>query len=128
MINHLSLRLAWHNEGWNGHICTDPKSNTYCVGPHSYPGDVISRERDLNWESDKKNAGCHCSKIEGIPPCAYSINAFGLEPIKAKDDPPDFFKDNTERKIIDLKPATACIWPYEEMYSDDVKFPEGQSY
>lgn len=125
MINHLSLRLAWHNDGWNGHICANPKSNTYCVGSHSYPGDVISTERDLDWESDEKVAGCHCSKIGGIPPCAYSINAFGTESIKAKADPPAFFRDNTESKVFELKPATACIWPYEQMYSDDVKFPEG---
>ncbi len=127
MINHLSLRLAWHNDGWNGHICTDPKSNTYCVGSHSYPGDVISTERNLEWESDEKVAGCHCSKIDGIPPCAYSINAFGTEAIKAKADPPDFFRDNTSRKIFDIPPATACIWPYEQMYSEDVKFAEGET-
>jgi hypothetical protein len=39
MPKHLSERLAWHMDGWNGRICPKPGSNSYCVGPHSYPGD-----------------------------------------------------------------------------------------
>ena len=31
MTKHMSIRLAWHNEGWNGHICQKPCENTYCI-------------------------------------------------------------------------------------------------
>jgi len=24
MAMHMSLRLAWHSDGWNGHICKNP--------------------------------------------------------------------------------------------------------
>lgn len=41
MAMHMSLRLAWHSDGWNGHICKKPCGNTYCVGPYSYPGTLI---------------------------------------------------------------------------------------
>lgn len=123
MIKHLSLRLAWHNEGWNGNICKDPKSNVYCVGQHSYPGDVIAGSRDLEWESKAGVAGCNCSKLAQIPACAFSINAFGKETIKAKADPPDFFRDESNGVEIQIPPSTACIWPYEAMYGDDVKLP-----
>lgn len=124
MIKHLSLRLAWHNEGWNGNICKNPKANVYCIGQHSYPGDVIAGSRDLEWEMEKGVAGCNCSKLEQIPACAYSINAFGKETIKAKADPPDFFRDESKGIEIQLPPSTACIWPYEAMYGDDVKLPQ----
>lgn len=38
MAVHMSVRLAWHSDGWNGHICKKPCENVYCVGQHSYPG------------------------------------------------------------------------------------------
>ena len=50
MTFHVTARLAWHSDGWNGHICKDPQKNTYCVGSHSYPGDMIAERRDLAWE------------------------------------------------------------------------------
>ena len=42
MTIHMSARLAWHLNGWNGHVCEDPAENTYCVGSHSYPGEMIA--------------------------------------------------------------------------------------
>lgn len=50
MTTHISARLAWHMDGWNGHICRNPAANTYCVGLASYPGHVIREHRDLEWE------------------------------------------------------------------------------
>jgi len=47
---HLSVRLAWHDSGWNGRICRDPKANTYCVGQYSYQRGLIVRDRNLDWE------------------------------------------------------------------------------
>lgn len=123
MTNHLSVRLAWHDAGWDGHICNNPKANVHCIGPRSYPGSKIGEERDLEWEEGVK--GCHCQTLDKIPPCSYSINAFGSQPIRADSRPPEFFYDSTETKVFTLPPSTACIWPYEEMYNDDVKFPEG---
>ncbi|MFI5344599.1 MAG: hypothetical protein ACHQUC_10315 [Chlamydiales bacterium] len=67
MYKHVSIRLAWHNEGWSGRICQNPKSNTYCIGRDSYPGDLISVKRDLAWESRADVAGRQCSKLDDIP-------------------------------------------------------------
>src|SRR5438105_11833977 len=125
MASHLSARLAWHMDGWNGHVCKNPAANTYCVGQHSYPGEMIAEQRDLVFE--QANAGRCCSKLKQIPPCIYSINAFGSKQITAFADPPDFFRDGTSRLTWDLAPATVSIWPYEEMYGEDVK-KEGGSF
>ena len=51
MAVHMSLRLAWHSDGWNGHICKRPCENVYCVGQHSYPGEMIAEQRDLDFET-----------------------------------------------------------------------------
>lgn len=123
MIKHISARLAWHNDGWNGRICKKPKENTYCVGQRSYPGEMISERRDLNWEIQKDIAGSSCAKLDKTPPCIYSINAFGKEELRAYSDPPKWFKDGSKTKYWNLPPSTICVWPYEEMYRDEVKNP-----
>jgi len=115
MTNHVSARVAWHMDGWNGHICRNPAANTYCVGQHSYPSVVIAENRNLEWE--QANSGRCCSELkDGIPPCIYSINAFGTKQLTAFSDPPKFFRDETWQRLWDLPPATICTWPYEEMY------------
>jgi exodeoxyribonuclease V alpha subunit len=124
MTQHLTTRLAWHMDGWNGRICRAPSHNTYCIGQHSYPGDLIRERRDIAWE--ESNAGTRISKSGGqLPPCVYSANAFGDEPIMASAEPPEFFKDGDAKYWI-LPPATMTIWPYEAMYQDDVFDDQGR--
>jgi len=126
MTVHLSARLAWHMEGWNGHVCRNPASNTFCVGHYSYPGDQIRVSRDLGWEAD--NAGASCSRTNGSPPCVYSINAFGKETIGGYADAPDWYPAD-ERVTWDLDPSTVCIWPFEQMYRAEVENRgSGQTY
>lgn len=105
-------------DGWNGHVCSDPARNRYCIGAHSYPGDKIRDGRDLNWETSV--AGQPCSKLNKLPPCIYSVNAFGRDTLTAFDDPPAFFPTG-ERAHWPLPPATVCVWPYEAMYDDGAK-------
>jgi hypothetical protein len=102
-------------DGWNGRICKDPSANTYCVGSASYPGEMIAEQRDLEWE--QRTAGRCCSKLDQMPPCMYSINAFGVKELTAHADPPDFFRDGTRRRNWTLPPATVCLWPYDEMFN-----------
>lgn len=82
---------------------------------------MIAHARDIEWETDKSVSGCHCSKLNRIPPCSNSINAFGTDKIFGESNPPDFFRDDSKGIKFEIPPATACIWPYEQMYSDDIK-------
>lgn len=118
MTVHISARVAWHDSGWNGRVCQDPKANTYCVGQYSYPGDTITRKRDLSWEQTKAGQSCH--QLDGVPPCAYSINAFGPESIPVHSAPPEWFRDSTQVKEWQLPPYSVGTWPYEEMYKDEM--------
>ena len=121
MTMHLTSRLAWHDDGWNGRICKQPECNTYCVGTLSYPGDVVSRYRDL--ERERKNAGNPIKDLEGenLPPCIYSANAFSPDAIRGYSNPPHFFFDGARRVEWDIPPYTVCAWPYKEMYNEGVQ-------
>ncbi|MGI6541039.1 MAG: AAA family ATPase [Bacillota bacterium] len=119
MTTHISARIAWHDDGWNGHICKNPAANTFCVGNHSYPGQYIAENRCLEWENS--HAGQYCGQLDRFPPCCYSINAFGSSDIMAESSPPDWFNNETETRQWTIPPATVCIWPYEVMYTEDVR-------
>ena len=123
---HLTARLAWHDSGWNGSICQQPECNTYCVGSRSYPGDVIARQRDTPRET--KNAGLPLTSLQGgdLPPCVYSVNAFGSNSITAFSNPPEWMRDGAAKTEWDIPPSTVCVWPYEEVYSDEVKDSQGR--
>ncbi len=126
MTVHLTARIAWHDDGWNGRICERPDCNTYCVGRQSFPGDVVARERDL--EREKANAGEPVAKLDSrdIPPCIYSINAFGAQTLRGYSNPPDFFHGGANRTEWDIPEATVCVWPYEAMYGENV-YNEGRT-
>lgn len=124
MAIHMSIRLAWHNNGWNGHICQKPRENSYCVGQYSYPGNMIASTRDLDFET--KHCGEACKNFPCQVACALSVNAFGEDNVTAKVEPPDFFKGfdrsySNESLELDLPPHTVCTWCYEKMFSDEVK-------
>ena len=125
MTAHLTVRLAWHDDGWNGRVCKKPDCNSYCTGRQSYPGHVIARERNLDIET--KNAGKPLAALSGadLPPCVYSVNAFGPDSIKSYSNPPDFFREGAQRTEWDVSPSTTCVWPYEAMYGDDVRDERG---
>ena len=70
----------------------------------------------------EKTQGTPITKLPSseLPPCGYSVNAFGPDPIKSYSNPPDFFRDGAKRTVWNVPSATVCVWPYECMYSDDV--------
>ncbi len=123
MGQHITLRLAWHNDGWNGRICEKPTENTYCVGCASYPAEKIRERRELTWE--EKNAGKALADLEQTLPCAYSTNAFGEQTLTISDDPPHFFFDGAKTATWGISAATACTWPYEQMFCDAARKPDG---
>ena len=116
MIKHMSLRLAWHSDGWNGHICKKPCENVYCVGQHSYPRGLIAEKRDLDYES--KYAGESCALHPCKVACGLSVNAFGKETIKIQLEPTKWWGIK-EPTILTLPPFTSCTWCYEAMYNDN---------
>jgi exodeoxyribonuclease V alpha subunit len=122
---HLTARMAWHNNNWNGHICKDPESNTYCIGVHSLLSGRIEKNRDLDFEKGK--LGYPLSRLEKdqIPPCYWSINAFGEETFKI--DQGHAFKDIKEKIPETVGPYSFYTWPFRLSFnhSKSKKHKEG---
>ena len=38
-LRHFTLRVAWHDNQWNGTVCNDPVNNVFCNGYHSLLSD-----------------------------------------------------------------------------------------
>ncbi|MEP0133365.1 MAG: AAA family ATPase [Eudoraea sp.] len=109
-LKHITLRVAWHDNKWNGAICKDPENNTYCNGFHSLLSERIRRRKDESLEQEILNKGKALKDIDYLPPCFWSINLFGNDPIKAKHDNPAAPK---LVKIEENLPARSMYsWPF----------------
>lgn len=67
---HLSARLAWHDRGWDGHVCDAPSRNASCV--------VLKVIRELRDDSREDAAsGRRLMDLDGwLPPCWRDTAAF----------------------------------------------------
>ena len=73
-MRHLNVRVAWHDNKWNGTICRDPVGNSFCVD--------LERIRESRDEvKEVKWAGKRFSELEAddLPP--PSVAPAPLEPI-----------------------------------------------
>ena len=62
-FRHLSIRVPWHDAGWDGTVCRKPLSNNACLCLRG-----ISESREDAWESE--HAGEHMADMgEKVPPC-----------------------------------------------------------
>ena len=63
MTTHLSARLAWHDRGWDGHVCDAPHLNTSCI--------IHEHIRDSRDDAkERQAAGEAFADLQGwLPPC-----------------------------------------------------------
>ncbi len=115
-MKHISIRLPWHDRGWDGCVCNNPAKNSYCKGFHSVNAEKIRRDKE-----DKKE-----EKIAGLPfdanwkyhpPCTETLNVFGNASVKHTHVPKSFIK-NTSPKTVDILPNSSGTWPFEDMWDD----------
>ncbi len=87
--SHLTLRVAVHDNKWNGSVCKDPEGNTYCSGYSSLLSERIRRRKKRNqFEKEIAFKGKSLPEIDYLPPCFWSINLFGEKAIEAVHDNP----------------------------------------
>lgn len=68
---HLTMRVAWHDNGWNGTVCNAPSSNSYCIAL-----DRIREERD-DVEGDRlAKQPWNELKPDQMPPCIAESGGF----------------------------------------------------
>lgn len=122
-IKHLSVRVAWHDNKWNGTVCSNPADNIYCNGYSSLLSERLRRRKDTERESMPEYSGQSYTKIYKetgyLPPCFWSINAFGdTSQIIEHDNP-------AESKLTNIRehlPAHSVFsWPFAVSFNRDFK-------
>lgn len=111
MATHLSARLTWHEDAWNGRICRRPALNAACM-VHEH---VRNARRDDIEEAHRGEAIGVVRKNTGyLPPCQRDANAFGEERFFIRhDDPlPGRSLPSAEEE---MPPYSCCPTPYRWM-------------
>ena len=121
MTKHISVRLLWHDSGWNGCICKNPSKNTYCYADKSVPIVKLKEDKQdpnyLNWEN--KNSGKCCSELKDLPRCTWSINAFSPTEVDFIHVAQPFMKigDHGVRDFPEkMQPYSMGTWKFDDMY------------
>jgi len=119
MTRHLTIRMAWHDNKWNGRICKDPESNIYCNGTHSLLSSRIEREKNV--EIEVKNAGKKIDSIDNYqPPCFWTTNSFSDIKCNIRHKHP-FENLNLDEINEVLLPYSSFTWPFRLSFSHSKK-------
>ena len=112
MTKHLTIRMAWHDNKWDGKVCHNPEGNTYCTGAHSLLSSRIEKNKNTKVEQTLKGK---CIKGNfapmAVPPCYWSINAFGEQPFDVKHG---HAFSRVKYAIPDtVRPYSVYTWPFK---------------
>jgi len=117
---HLTVRMAWHDNDWNGKVCQNPTANTYCTGAHSLLSGRIEKKKDIEKEEECKGQ-CVDGNFDpsNVPPCYWSINAFS--PFSFKVNHQHAFS-HVKHEIPDVvKPYSVFTWPFKLSFVHESK-------
>ena len=111
MTTHLSVRLAWHDRGWDGRVCDQPHLNGSCI-VHEH----IREGRDDNRE--RRASGVLIANLKDWqPPCSRDPGAFSPAGYRIEHRDPLEFR-NLPSVTEDLPPYSSCPAPYRWMRED----------
>lgn len=111
MPTHLSARLTWHQDGWNGRICDRPLLNAACM-VHDHVREA--RRDDIEQTNHGHAIGAVRRKTGYLPPCQRDANAFGRERFSIRHDDP--LKERALPSVEEEIPAFSCCpTPYRWM-------------
>lgn len=116
MAIHVSVRLPWHDRGWDGCICNAPKKNVYCGGFFSVNAERIRAEKDDEWEDANSGKPGHLL-LGKRPPCTETINVFGDKVIRHTHLPKEFL-EGAEKREEELPQYSSGTWPFEDMWDE----------
>lgn len=123
-LRHFTLRVAWHDNMWNGTVCNEPEKNIFCNGFHSLLSDRIRREKEKIIGLENQYAGQPVSKMieetGQFPPCYWSINAFGTKGLEIEHYNP------AAREVLNpikdsLPPYSMFSWPFAFSFVRDAE-------
>ena len=68
-LKHVSVRVPWHDNGWNGRVCLDPKGNAACLAVR-----LNAKYRDDDDEQLHRDMAF--TEMAKVPPCLAERGAF----------------------------------------------------
>ncbi len=71
MSKHIAIRIAWHDNKWNGSICSHPGKNTYCI---HLPR--INDNKNETFEEEHSGISWDSLQNDRLPPCQSEGGAF----------------------------------------------------
>jgi hypothetical protein len=71
IVNHLNLRVAWHDDRWNGRVCRAPSKNAFCIDL-----DRIRANKDEAKEDSIQGKEFSELTDGSFPPCQADSGAF----------------------------------------------------
>lgn len=106
MAQHISLRVPWHDNGWNGNVCSYPKDNQSCLRLRN----IYENKNDILEEENNDCSLCQLECIDKIP-CVREGGAFmSQDQISITVEHP-YVKFNYETNKH-LLPTTEVLPPY----------------
>ena len=112
MSKHLTIRMAWHDNNWDGKVCCNPEANTYCTGVHSLLSGRIEKKKKTDVEQKLKGQYIQGNfDPENVPPCYWSINAFGDKPFDVKHSHAFRWVKHTIAETV--HPYSIFTWPFK---------------
>jgi hypothetical protein len=121
-VQHITIRVPWHDSGWNGTICSNPCSNTSCL---TLPRIGVSRRDDLEQAAAGKSI--HEMSQQDLPPCVGEHGTFMARfPVhQIKQHPYRKAASGTHGHFADtpytLEPLSAAAIPFRWMLKASVE-------
>lgn len=88
--------------------------NTYCSGAHSLLSGRIEKKKNVDLEEDQAKHNKGQFDPASVPPCYWSINAFGLKGFKIEHH---HAFSSEQRPILtipdEVKPYSVFTWPFK---------------
>ncbi len=70
-VRNLSIRVPWHDRGWDGHVCNSPSGNSSCLALK-----LIAENRNDAFEDSVRGEAFDELDSDKIPPCLRSSAGF----------------------------------------------------
>jgi exodeoxyribonuclease V alpha subunit len=111
---HISVRLFWHDNGWDGAICRDPVANVFC--------EAHEHVRDHKSPDEAREGARGKSPLEAgvYPGCEVSVQAFSRRRNEIRLWPPDWMTQQGVQPIeFTMDRFSSGMWPYADMWTED---------
>ena len=107
-IRHLSVRVPWHDNAWDGKVCKNPKDNGSCMFLQR-----INETKDADVEEKNAEKWIHELPIHELPPCvSEKVSFMSPHNIYKKVNHPYSGNSNNDKFYKHYKETTLCYPAY----------------